>query len=155
MTFDSQNLDSFVPVYSVSPEKPEDLRNFTTEQLRIHATGINFREIGFYLDKETITGKSFIPGVSSPNDQTFRTVFRKVINCSPLIVGTNTFPHGITFDANFTLVHLYVGATQASSYAEQIPNGSDTVTMDATNIIITVTMPYNRAYATIEYLLEQ
>lgn len=162
MTTDSTNFDSFVPVYSVSPEKPEEMRNFTTEQLRIHATGINFREIGWMLDQETITGKNFIPGVNSSNDQEYRTVFRKVVVFGTLPNNaTKSVAHGITFDANFTLVDMWASATDPSGFTAIAFDFSGTVVklnMDATNVNITTTANYTnytRCYVFIEYLLEQ
>ena len=38
--------------------------------------------------------------------------------------------------------------------AEPIPNGADTITMDATNIYITVAATWIVCFATIEYLQE-
>lgn len=162
MTTDSTNFNSFVPVYSVSPEKPEEMRNFTTEQLRIHATGINFREIGWMLDREIITGKNFIPGVSSANDQAFRTVFRKVIIFGVLPnTNTTSVAHGITFDANFTLVDMWASATDPVGFKAITFAFGGTVVyldMDATYVNITTTANYTnytRCYVVIEYLLEQ
>lgn len=166
MTIDSQVFNSFVPVYSVSPEKPEDLRNFATEQLRIHANGINFREIGWYLDQETITGKNFIPGTSSPNDQTYRTIFRKVVPFGPLPNNTMiSMPHGITFDANFTLIDFWATATDPVSfkgipipYSSVVAGMNVELDINQTSVMITTTANYSnytRCNVFIEYLLEQ
>jgi hypothetical protein len=162
MTTDSSQYDSFVPVFSTPPEKPEMLAGFTTEQLRIHATGINFREIGWYLDQQIVTGKNFIPGISSANDQQFRTVFRKVIIFGAL-PDTNTKPmaHGITFDANFTLVDMWASATDPVGFTAITFAYGGTVVyldMDANNVNITTTSNmtnYTRCYVVIEYMLEQ
>lgn len=162
MTTDSSAFDAFVPVYSVSPEKPEDLRNFTTEQLRVHATGINFREIGWYLDREIVTGKNFIPGTSSSTNQVFRTVFRKVIEFGTLPnAATKSVAHGIIFDANFTLVDMWASSTDPVAYTAITFAFGGTVVylnMDATNVNITTTADYTnytRCNVVIEYLLEQ
>jgi hypothetical protein len=43
---------------------------------------VNIREIGWFLDEELLTGKSFVPGINSVNgqtSQTFRQILRKVI----------------------------------------------------------------------------
>lgn len=163
MTTDSTNFDSFVPVYSTSPESPEDLRNFTTEQLRIHATGINFREIGWMLDQQLITGKNFLPGTSTPSDQGFRTVWRKVIVFGALPASTTkSIAHGITFDINFTLVDSWASATdpvnfRAITFAYQ-PECSVSLQIVGPDVIITTTADYSnytRCYVVIEYLLEQ
>lgn len=162
MSIDSQTYDSFVPVYAVSPEEKEDFRDFSTEQLRIHATNINRREIGFYLDQQLLTGKNFIPGVNSANDQQFRNVFRKVIDFGTLPdTTTKSIAHGITFDTNFTLIELYASATDPVGFqAFTVEFGGTTVylNMDATNVNITTTADYRaytRCYVIIEYLLEK
>jgi hypothetical protein len=158
LPLDSQNFESYVPVYDVVPENWEDARGFITEQLKKITTAVNLREIGWYLDLELLTGQAFIPGVAPPGNSSppqYRQILRKVVNCSPLVIGINTFPHGIVFDANFTLMKLYAGATNSSSLmAEQIPNEADQITMDATNLYIHVFAPWDRCFTVIEYIQE-
>ena len=152
---DSQNLESYVPVYDVIPEEWEEARQFLVEQLRKITNGVNSREIGFYLDEELLSGKAFIPGVTAPgnNPGQFRRILRIVVNVSPLVMGVNTFPHGVTFDANFTLTHLYVAATNSITLMAQEISGNDVV-MNATNLVITSPAAFDRAFATIEYTQE-
>ena len=150
---DSQELESYVPVYDSAPEEWKDARPFIVEQLKKISTAINIREIGFYLDTELLSGKAFIPSNNSP--QQFRQVLRIVIDCSPLVIGANTFAHGITVDSRFTLIQLYAAATNATALTgEPIPNGTDTITYNVNNIIITVTAAYTRCFAVMEYLQE-
>lgn len=156
---DSQNLESYVPVYDVAPSNLEDLRGFIVEQLKRHANAINSREIGFFLDQELLSGKAFIPGASDLNDvgnsQNYRTILRKVIVFPGLTVGVNTQPHEISIDANFSLIQLFGAATDDVAFTgEPIPNGTDTISYDSTNIIITVAAAYTRAWAVIEYIQE-
>jgi hypothetical protein len=156
---DSQNLEAFLPVYDVVPEEWEDARPFLVEQLRKISTAVNNREIGFFLDVELASGKSFIPGVVNLNDigesQIFRTILRKVVVFPGLAIGVNTQAHGLLIDSQFTLIQLFGSATDAVAFTgEPIPNGGDTITYDATNIIITVASAYTRAVAVIEYMQE-
>lgn len=154
---DSQNFESYVPVYDAVPEKWEDARPFVVENLKKISNAVNIRTIGWYLDEELLSGNLFIPGVTAPgnNPGVFRTIFRKVVDFSPLVPGLNSQPHGITVDANFTLMHLYAAATNAVALTgEPIPNGGDTITYDATNINITVAAGYTRCFAVIEYIQE-
>ena len=162
MTTDSSNFDTFVPVYSTTPEKPEDLRNFTTEQLRIHATGINFREIGWMIDREVITGKNFIPGTSSSSNQAFRTVFRKVVDFGALPdTTTKAVAHGITNDINFTLIDSWASATDPVAFKDITFGFGGTVVyliIDGPDVKITTTADYTnytRCNVVIEYMLEQ
>jgi len=156
---DSQNLESYVPVYDAAPKTWEEGMPFIVEQLKRLANAVNVREIGFFLDQELLSGKSFIPGINIAQDggssQQFRTILRKVIVFPGLTVGANTQPHDITIDANFSLIQLFGAATNASALTgEPIPNGADTISYDATNIIITVAAAYTRAWAVIEYIQE-
>lgn len=156
---ESQQLETFVPVYDAVPEKWEDAKPFIVEQLKRISNAINIREIGWLLDEELISGKSFIPGSEAFNEigtsQVFRTILRKVIVFPGLVAGANVQPHGIQVDANFSLIQLFGAATNAVAFTgEPIPNGADTISYNATNIIITVAAAYTRAWAVIEYIQE-
>ena len=156
---DSQNLESYVPTYDVMPEKWADARGVVVEQLKRMAYAINIREIGWFLDEELLSGKAFIPGLNNADDgnssQAFRTILRKVVVFHGLIVGVNKQPHGIVVDGNFSLIQLFGSATNATAMTgEPLPNGADTISYDATDIIITVAAAYTRAFAIIEYLQE-
>lgn len=156
---DNQQLEAYVPVYDVAPKTWEEASGFVVEQLKLHANAINAREIGFFLDQELLSGKSFVPGLNNAADggssQQFRSILRKVVVFPGLISGVNTQPHGVKIDANFTLVQLFGAATNAIAFTgEPIPNGSDTISYDSTNIIITVASAYTRASAIMEYMQE-
>jgi hypothetical protein len=156
----SQEFESYVPVYDSVPEKWEEAREFLVEHLKKISNAVNVREIGFFLDEELLSGKQFIPtarmsGIGSSNSQQFRTILRKVINMSPLAAGANSKAHGITFDSNFTLISLWCGATNSGTLnALQMPNNTDSVKMDATNITINCSAAYDRAFAVVEYCQE-
>lgn len=159
MQLDSQVLESYVPVYDVVPDKWEDARPFIVEQLKRVSNAINIREIGWFLDEELLSGKAFIPGVNNVlgtgTTQQYRQILRKVIAFPGLVIGANAQPHGITVDANFSLIQLFGAATNATALTgEPIPNGADTITYTATDIVITVGAAYTRAWAIIEYIQE-
>lgn len=156
---DSQNLESYVAVYDVAPNTWEEGMPFIVEQLKNLANAVNQREIGFFLDQELLTGKSFIPGANivsgGGSSQQFRTMLRKVIVFPGLSIGLNTQPHGITVDANFSLIQMYGGAANASAFTgEPLPNGSDTISYDVTNVYVTVAAAYTRCFIVMEYLQE-
>lgn len=152
----SQTFESYVPVYDAIPDDWDEAKPFLVEQLKEHANAINIREIGWFLDEELLSGKQFIPSANvSGNSDQYRTIFRKVIDCSPLAPGVNNFAHGITVDANFTLMQLYAAATNDIALIGQpIPNGPDTISYDVNNIIITVAAAWPRCFAVIEYIQE-
>lgn len=171
MTFsDNQQLEAYLPVYDVVPEKWEDARAFIVEQFKRLATAVNTREIGWFLDEELLTGKAFIPGVNNiavgNTNQAFRQILRKVINFGTLPnTATKSVAHGITFDANFTLVFIGAYATDPVAFtAIPIPYVDPTASaneislnMDSTNVNITTgsnRTTYTRCYVIIEYLQE-
>jgi len=170
MFSENQQLESFVPVYDAVPDKWEDARPFMVEQLKRISNAVNIREIGWFLDEELLSGKAFIPGATSLGDlstsQVFRQVLRKVVDFGALpVAGTKSVPHGITFDANFTLVQMYAAATDPVAFiALPIPYADPaalanaiSLTMDATNVNITVGVnrsAFTRCFVTIEYLQE-
>lgn len=161
----SQDFESYVPVYDTVPEKWEDGRKFLVEQLKRISNGINIREIGWFLDEELLSGKQFIsaPGVTPP--QQFRSVFRKVISFGALpAAGTKSVAHGVTFDVNFTVTDMYISATDpvnflAFSIQYWSKNAADSIrlNMDATNVNVAVNADYSaytRSFVVIEYIKE-
>ena len=154
MISDNQEFESYVPVYDTVPEKWEDSRPFLVEMLKRISNAVNAREIGFFIDEEVLSGKAFIPGGNlTGTSQQFRQVLRKVVDVSPLVVGANTFPHGITFDSNFTLVDSWVSATNSTGLlglTMVYPN----VSMDAVNINIISPFAFDRAFFICEYMQE-
>lgn len=145
----SQTFDAFVPVYDTIPETWEESRPFLVETLRSITESLNVKEIGFYLEEELLSGAQFIP----TEPQQFRAVFRKVIDMGAVAVGANSFPHGINFTADFTLLKLYVSGTNSTTLeASTITDGAY---MDATNINVTSPRAYDKTFAVAEYILEQ
>lgn len=170
MQFDSQEFESYVPVYDVIPEQWDQARPMLVELLKKITNALNVREIGWYLDEEILTGKAFIPGIDNlingSTSQVFRQVFRKVIDFGALPnAGTKSIPHGIVFDNNFTLTYLGAYATDPINFvAVPIPYvdpgtlaNSIALTMDSTNINITTVINYSsftRCFITVEYMQE-
>jgi len=152
MSLSSQTFESYLPVYDVVPEKWEDARQFLVETLKKISNVTNDREIGFFLDEELLTGKQFIGTVATP--QEYRSVFRKVLNTGALIAGANTAAHGINFDSRFTLVDMWVSATNSVGLTAVTMSNPQNVTLDATNINITSLAAYDRSFSVIEYMLE-
>jgi hypothetical protein len=170
MQRDSQILESYVPVYDVIPEKWEDARPFVVEQFKKITNAVNIREIGWFLDEELLSGKAFIPGLNSAADggtsQQYRQILRKVIDFGTLPnAGTKSVGHGITVDANFTLIQIWASATDPIGLtAIPIPfatpvalNQNIALQMDAVNVTITTgtnRSNYTRCTVVCEYIQE-
>jgi len=152
---DSQEFESYVPLYDAIPEKWEDARAFIVEQLKKISNAVNVREIGWFLDEELLSGKAFIPGTNTGGtSQQFRSVLRKVVDVGPLVAGVNPpIAHGVTFDANLTSIDSWVEATNSTTFVavtlvnpEMVINGP----------VVNITSPgaFDRAYLIWEYTQE-
>lgn len=164
----SQILESYIPVYDDIPKTWENARPFLVEQLKGISNAINIREIGWLLDEELLTGKAFIPGVNTLGNsqpQQFRQVLRIVVDFGALPnTGTKSLPHGVIFDANFTLVSISISATDpvnflafSLEYWDNTGTSSITLNMDANNVNVITTSDYSaytRSFIIIEYLQE-
>lgn len=165
-SLNSQDLESFVPAYGTIPEKWEDAQVYLSEQIKRLSQAVNVREIGWMLDQQLLNGQQFIPSTAGPSNGIYRSVFRIVVDCGALPnASTKTVAHGLTVDANFTLVHLYGAATKASAAFASLPlpyssptlNENIKINLDTTNINITTAIDYSmytKTFTTIEYLLE-
>jgi len=155
MSFSSQDLETYVPVYDVIPDKWEDAKATLTEHLKKISNAVNVRTVGFLLDQELLSGQAFIPGtgISGGSDQ-YRSVLRKVIDTGALIIGANPgVNHGITFDANFTLIDLWVAGTDSATLTARNISGND-VLMNATQIVITSPQVFDRSFCVCEFIQE-
>lgn len=157
---DSQNLESYVPVYDAIPKEWDDARPFLVEQLKKISDGVNIREIGWYLDQELLSGKAFYPSVTELANggasQQFRSILRKVIIVGAITVAgnPNTIDHEIDVDANFTLIQLWASATNSTTFRSVTFSNPDTIYMDDTNVYITTDGTYDRCNVFIEYIQE-
>jgi hypothetical protein len=153
---DSQQFESYVPVYDDVPEKWEEARQFLVEQFKKISNAINIREIGWYLDEELLSGKAFIPGVTiaGSNPGQFRQILRIVVVIGPITAGVITIPHEITNDANFTLIDLWATATNSTTLTSTIFGNSDTIRIVGPNVVITSDGTYDRCFSVIEYCQE-
>jgi len=161
----SQQFETYVPVYDMVPEKWEEARQFLVEHLKKISNAVNIREVGFFLDEELLSGKSFIPGVTLPgNPSIARSVFRKVIEFGTLPnAGTKFVPHGIVFNNNFTLIQLFGSATDPIGLtALPLPLAAAApfqieLYMNSTDIIVvtgSARSNYTRVFVVVEYILE-
>lgn len=149
----AQQLESYVPVYDTVPDKWEDAHGFLVEQLKKISNAVNIRTIGWLLDEELLSGQQFIPRTTAPIGE-YRSILRKVINTGALVAGANAgVNHGVTFDANFTLIDLWVSGTNSATLTARRISGND-VLMNATQIVITSPQVFDRSYCVIEYIRE-
>jgi len=150
---DSAIFESYVPVYNTVPEDWEKARPMLVEALKMISNAVNIRQIGWLLDEEYLNGQSFIPGVI--NTDQYRSVLMKVVNMTPLIPGLNSTSHGITVDANFTLMNLYVSVTNPGTpIAATITGDPAILNINSTHINVTTAGAWAKAYAFVTYIQE-
>lgn len=160
-----QQLESYIGTYDAIPESWEEGRQFLVENLKRITNSLNAKEIGFFLDQDLLSGKQFFPGTSSNDSQQFRSIFRKVVDFGSLpAAGTKSVAHGLTFDASFSLIDMYISATDPAAflafslqYWSQNAADSIRLNMDSTNVNVTVSADYSaytRAFVVIEYISE-
>lgn len=154
----SQEFESYLPVYDAIPEGWEDAREFLVEHMKKISNAVNAREIGFFLDEELLSGKQFIPtaamsGVNSSSSEQFRTVLRKVVDLGALVVGANSFPHGVTNDANLTNIQYWVSATNSVTLTDVTMVYPEVIVVGA-NVNITSPGAFDRAFFFWEFIQE-
>jgi hypothetical protein len=156
----SQTYETYTPVYDEVPAAWEDGRVFLTEQLKRISNGLNDREIGFLLDEELLTGQAFIPGVTT--GQAFRSVLRMVVVFGPLPnASTKSVPHNVVVDANFSLMNMYLSATDPidlvgfSLQYYSVATSDIVLSYDVSNIVVTTQSNYSNyttSYVVFEYI---
>lgn len=148
----SQQFESYLPVYDYMPDKWEEARRPLLEHLKKISNAVNIREIGWFLDQEVLSGQQFFPGTTT-NNQEFRSILRVVVDFGAIVVGPNVRAHNVLVDANFSLIDLWGAATDAALLTGT-PINQPNITYDATNITITATAAFTRAFAFMEYIQE-
>lgn len=142
----SSSNNPFLAQYEVFPEISKDPKQFLMKLSDIYQTlafRINKKDIAIYeADVEIQNGQQFFG--STP--QVKRDGFRKVLQTGTLATGANTVAHGITFPAtntyHFTRIYGVIEDLTVPLWVP-IPNNGVTVTVDATNVNITIPAAYN------------
>lgn len=147
----NSNLGMFIPTSVIlDAQRIQDMdvtsADYQQAQVRLYqafnnaSLAINAREIGYYPTEEFVVGNLYYnPDSTKLSD--FRPIFRTTVNTGalgPLGPGVNNRPHGLTPVATWQFVHIYGVACNTGTLAYwPMPNSSITVSVDATNIVIT------------------
>lgn len=160
MSTSNREFNQQIPLYNSLPEQWEEAHKALVDKLQLMGNAINNRETVWVVEEETLTGKLFIEGASGE----FRNIFRKAINIGTLPNNTTlSVAHGITIDANFTLLQVYGGGSDPVGL-NSIPlpfvssaGAAIEVNIDANNINIVTTgnySAYTSSYVIVEYIRE-
>lgn len=158
MSFTSDNplQTNQLPISVEYPQDPKLLQVVNTETYKRTANAVNTKASGLYLPQEMASFQQYF---TSGNPMQNRDVYRKVIDFGALPnAAVKTVAHGIAFDANSSLTHLYAAATDPVNLLYiPIPYASPTlannieISLDSTNVIITTGS--NRSAFTICYVV--
>lgn len=159
----TQDYESYIPVYDTVPETWDEARPFLVEQLKKIGNEDTTQQIGWYLRTETVTGKLLFATQNmidrgGESDQ-YRTIFRKVFDFQNPGAGVNTQAHGLSIDANFTLIHMYGAVSNANTRSGRpIPSGQNTgdwVAYTSANVQLNLQAPsWTRGIVVMEYTYE-
>lgn len=162
MSFTSDNplQTNQLPISVEFPQDSKLLQVVNTETYKRTANAINTKASGLFLTEETASFQQYF---TSGDPMQNRDVYRKVIDFGTLPnAGTKSVAHGIAFDANSSLTHLYAAATDPVNLLYiPIPYASPTLAnnieiyLDAANVnIITGSnrSPFTICYVVIEWL---
>jgi hypothetical protein len=157
----NEEFEAFVPSYDVIPEEWPQARQFLVEHLKRISNAVNAREIGWFLEEQTLAGKNLFESLavgSVPNQ--FRQIFRVVVNFGQLPnATTKSVVHNVTVNANFSLVDLWLAATDPVNLVGfglcyySIAAGDIKLSYDVNNVIVTTASDYS-AYTTSYVVLE-
>jgi hypothetical protein len=121
-------------LYNVNVNSPEfkDLLVRLYQNVNLIANVLNIKDSGYYVQDEFVCGQVFYSNPSlnssSTTNPTNRQVFRKVVNFGALPdTGTKRMPHGIPFNASFSITRFYAAASNPTSLTYiPIPYASNT-----------------------------
>lgn len=139
----SDGSGPFLATSEIFPKEEEQFNVKITQIYQNLASKINIKDIALYeASLELPDGQQFF----SNDPQVKRYGFRKVISTGALATGANTVAHGITLPTpntyHFTRIYGVIENTATPLYVP-IPNDTVLVTVDGTNINITIPAAYN------------
>lgn len=128
------------------PDDPEQLKIRLRQYFNDIASSLNVKDSGYYVQTETITGQLFLPNFTTgtSSNVVYRPVFRTVVPFTGLATGANTIAHGLTTASSWHFTRIYgVIENTATPLWVPVPNDTVLVTVDGTNINITIPVAYN------------
>lgn len=139
------NPNSFLPEDYVIPVEVDQRLVRLRQYFNDLSSAVNARDIGVYVETETICGQTWTPTISatSSSNVTQRQVIRKVVPTGVLATGANAIAHGINVTSTTHFTRIYGVIENAGALYVPVPNNATTVTVDATNININVPGAYN------------
>lgn len=149
--------------YSLKPTDGQftDLLVLMHQQINQMAFILNLKTTGYHLlESFNNSNQWFNPATTDPLQ--LRAEFTKVVNVGALNAGVTNAPHGISIPVGSTIKFTYIGGAATDSvglnfYPLPAPLGGAndiTVTVDATNVVITNNSGVNftSAYIVLKYL---
>jgi hypothetical protein len=159
----SSDPSLFANQLPVSVELPSDTRAFQDTLSLLYkriANSVNTKEGALYALKEQATFQLYY---TATDPQKFRSVYRTVVDCGTLPnAGIKLVPHGIPFDADYTLTRMYGASTDPVNlvyvplpFVAVNPINSIGIFPNGTNIVIETGINrtnFTRTSVVIEYM---
>lgn len=134
------SFGNYLPESVTLPKAQEALFDVLKRVLEDYARMINRKDTATYETVEIQSNQQYF----SNNPKVKRFAFRKVVELGTLATGVNTVAHGITTTSDFIFTHVYGSIyNQATPLWVPIPNDGILVTVDATNVNVTIPAAYN------------
>lgn len=150
------NPNSFLAEDYIIPSQTEEFGVRMREYLNDIASSVNSRDIGLYVTEETICGQVWLPSVSTQaaTNLVYRQVLRKVVVGGAVSTGANALAHNITVTSTTHFTRVYGMLENAGTLYVPIPNDTVLLTVDPTNINITIPSAYNNfdSYIVLEWV---
>jgi len=145
MTASVLPTNSFVPTDYIIPSDEAQRLVRLRQYFNDLAAALNVKDFGAYQTDEVLCGQQFLPSATTGTSNViFRDVFRIVVPTGALSTGANTVAHGLSPTSTWHFSRIY-GVIEDTTVPEwvPIPNATVEVTIDATNINITIPAGFN------------
>lgn len=139
------NPSSYLPLEYSLPNDPSEMRCVLRDYLIDISAAVNSRDVGVYVTQETICGQLWLPTqrAGASTSLTYRQVLRLVVETGTLSTGANAVAHGLSVTSSTHFTRVYGIIENPGTLYVPIPNDTVLVTVDATNINITIPSAYN------------
>jgi hypothetical protein len=139
------SANSFLPEDFIIPQDQVELRLRLRQYFNDLSVSINKKDIGTYVTQEVVCGQSWLPTASTDASTSlvYRQVIRKVVLTGAVATGANAIAHGINVTGTSHFTRIYGIIENPGSLYVPVPNDTVLLTVDVTNINLTIPAAYN------------
>lgn len=143
------NPNSFLAEEYIIPPLGEERNARLREYFNSLSSAVNRRDIGIYVTQETVCGQVWLPTANTAltsgasTNLVYRQVIRKVVETGTVTTGANAVAHNVAVTATTHFTRVYGVIENPGTLYVPVPNDTVLVTVDATNINLTIPVAYN------------